>query len=163
MELVRTYEGENLLFRPEAAAEEESAAAIESALARSQGQGFARTAKERKLLEAHAMKRAIQHFQNHNFDTEDVSKRRPYDLICTRGNKKLHVEVKGTTTIGNAIILTLNEVKHASDRRNACALFLLHSIKLNKKKATGGKKAIIDPWKLKQASLKPLSFMYRLR
>jgi Domain of unknown function (DUF3883) len=163
LEFVRTYEGANLLFGPEAAAEEESTAAIESALARSQGQGFARTAEERKLLEAYAMKRAIQHFQNQNFDTEDVSKSRPYDLKCTRRHKELHVEVKGTTTIGNAIILTSNEVKHALNGRNECVLFLLHSIQLNKKKATGGEKVIIDPWKLKQASLKPLSFMCRLR
>jgi Protein NO VEIN, C-terminal len=112
---------------------------MRAALARSKGQGFARTKEERKALEDHAMTAAKRHFRNEGFKVEDVSARRPYDLLCKRGSKELRVEVKGTTTDGEVVVLTNNEVKHASFPRNSCALFVLHSIRLKGHKAKGGK------------------------
>ncbi|WP_353963234.1 DUF3883 domain-containing protein [Streptomyces sp. NBC_01549] len=37
---------------------------------------------------------------------KDVGANKPYDLHLTRGDEKLHVEVKGTTSDGRQIILT---------------------------------------------------------
>jgi hypothetical protein len=162
LRFVDDYCGSDILTEPEADAEEESAAAAEKALARSKGQGFARNQKERKALEQRAMTAAAKYFNNKGYDVEDVSARRPYDLLCKRGAAVLHVEVKGTTTDGEAIVLTNNEVKHACNGHNACALFILHSIKLSKGKAVGGRQRVLRPWQLKRKKLTPVSFTYRL-
>ena len=100
---VDDYRASDILARPEAAAEREGAAAAEKALARSQGQGFARTPQERRALEDHAMSAAKKHFRRQGYKIEDVSSRRPYDLLCRKGAKELRVEVKGTTTDGNVV------------------------------------------------------------
>jgi hypothetical protein len=157
------YQAGNILAKPEEAAEKESVAAAEEALARSKGQGFARTPEERRSLEELAMAAAKKYFRLKNFDVEDVSSRRSYDLVCKRGKVELHVEVKGTTTDGDAIILTNNEVKHACNPRNACVLFVLHSIHLKQQKASGGKQYVIAPWRLLETHLTPISYTYRLR
>jgi hypothetical protein len=140
-----------------------SATPAEKALARSQGQGFARTAEERKILEDHSMAAAKRYFRRRSFTVEDVSATQSYDLVCKRGRQELHVEVKGTTTNGDAVVLTNNEVKHAQGLRNSCVLFILHSINLKRKKASGGRSVVLSPWRLKQVHLTPISFIYRLQ
>jgi hypothetical protein len=163
IDFIDDYQASDILANQEAAAEKESAAAAEEALARSKGQGFARTPQERRALENHAMAVAKKYFRHEGFDVEDVSARRSYDLLCRRGTRELHVEVKGTTTDGDAIVLTNNEVKHACNPHNSCVLFVLHSIHLKEQKATGGKQFVLDPWRLRQAYLTPVSYTYRLR
>ncbi len=162
LKFIDDYRGSNILAKPEAAAERESAAAAEKALARSQGQGFARTPQERRALEDHAMSVAKRYFRQKRFHVEDVSSRYPYDLRCTRARKELHVEVKGTTTDGNLVVLTNNEVKHACRPHNSCALFILHSIRLKDRRASGGKQRILHPWRLQKRKLTPVSYTYRL-
>ncbi|UYN94376.1 MAG: DUF3883 domain-containing protein [Enhydrobacter sp.] len=162
LEFVAEYDGSNILDTPEADAEAESANAAETSLARSQGQGFARSAEERRAIEKQAMKVATAHFRDQGYAVEDVSARRSYDLLCERNGRELHVEVKGTTTNGSAVVLTYNEVKHARDPASSCALFVLHSIKLDRKKATGGQSRVLLPWELEQHQLTPICYTYRL-
>ena len=162
LDLVAEYDGPNLLRSPEADAEAEVLQAVEGSLARSQGQGFARSAEERRAIELHAMNVASAHFRTEGYDVEDVSKRRSYDLLCKRRREELHVEVKGTTTDGNAVLLTYNEVKHACDPATSCALFVLHSIKLDGKNATGGQHRVLLPWQLDQRHLTPICYTYRI-
>ena|ERR1700730_333878 len=142
---IDNYQGRNLFTETEADAEKEIAAANEAALARSQGQGFARTPKERKVIEDHAMAAATKYFEDKCFAVETVSTRRPYDLLCRNDEGELHVEVKGTTTDGDKIVLTNNEVKHACDESNWCVLFVLHSIVLQRNRAFGGKRVLLKP------------------
>jgi hypothetical protein len=156
------YTADDILANPTADAEQDSAIAAEKALARSKGQGFPRTSSERRALEDRAMALAKRHFRKQGFRVEDVSARRPYDLLCKRGAEELHVEVKGTMTDGKAVVLTNNEVKHACNSGNSCALFVLHSMRLNGKKASGGKKRVLLPWRIEQAHLTPVSYTYRL-
>jgi hypothetical protein len=158
---IEDYRASDILTKPEAAAEEESAAAAEKALARSKGQGFAKTPQERRALENHAMEIAQRYFRQKGFSVEDVSRRRSYDLLCRRGRNELHVEVKGTTTDGEAIVLTYGEVKHACSRDNACALFVLYAIRLKGGKASGGRRRILLPWRLQRRHLIPVSYTYR--
>jgi hypothetical protein len=163
MRFIDGYQGSDLLSEPELAAEAESAAAVERALAQAKGQGFACTPKERRALEDHAMAAAKRYFSGKGFEVEDVSRGRSYDLLCTGKLKELHVEVKGTTTAGESIVLTRNEVKHAGNGDNSCALFVLHSIRLRGQKASGGTPLILNPWQLQHAQLTPVSYTYRLR
>lgn len=162
VEFVDDYRGSNLLLEPVADAEAEVAAATEAALARSKGQGFARSLKQRQAIEGRAMKAASNYFRNKGFKVEDVSTRRPYDLLCIRKTTELHVEVKGTTTQGQAIILTKNEVEHACNPKHSCVLFVLHTIMLSGNQATGGKANIIAPWTVRAKHLKPICYTYAL-
>jgi hypothetical protein len=163
LEFVDDYQASNILASPEADAEEESAIAVEKALARSRGQGFARTAEERKALEEYAMAAAKKHFRDKGFKVTNVSLKRSYDLLCTKGNREIHVEVKGTTTDGEKIVLTNNEVKHARATNNTCALFVVHSIHVEETMASGGQQYIIDPWQLQNERLTPVSYTYRTK
>lgn len=45
-----------------------------------------------------------------------------FDLLATRGDERLYVEVKGTSTSGEQVILTKNEVAHA--RANKAVMVL---------------------------------------
>ncbi|HEY5046434.1 MAG TPA: DUF3883 domain-containing protein [Rhizomicrobium sp.] len=165
VKFVESYQASNILSDPEAGAEGESAAAIEEALARSQGQGFARNAKERRTIELYAMCMAKRHYKEQGFNKiDDVSSTKPYDLLCrnTTG-REIHVEVKGTTTDGRAVILTANEVKHA-ESHTACALATVHSIRLSEKggKPRGGTLVVCDPWHINRKNLSPVAFTYRM-
>lgn len=162
LDYIDDYAGPNVLTAPEAAIEDDVEAAAEDALAGAGGQGFARTAAERKAIEAHSMERAIRHFRKENYQVEDVSKTRSYDLECRKGSQILHVEVKGTTTAGEQIVLTANEVRHAQNSRHDCVLFVLHGITLRKHKASGGTIALQRPWRPDGTRLKPVTFVYRL-
>lgn len=162
-DFIDDYQASDILSDPAAAAETQSAAATEEALAHAKGQGFARSPEQRQALEGHSMTAAMKYFSEKGFNVEDVSKRRSYDLLCRRGAKELHVEVKGTTTDGDVIVLTNNEVKHACDPTNSCVLFVLHSIRLKGKNASGGKRFILEPWELQQTHLTPVSYTYRVR
>jgi hypothetical protein len=162
LDYIDDYKGPNVLTAPESAIEDEVEAAAEDVLASAGGQGFRRTAAERKALEEHSMDVAKRYFRKENYQVEDVSKKRSYDLECRKGRQVLHVEVKGTTTAGAQIVLTANEVKHAQNPRHDCALFVLHGINLRGRKALGGKIALQRPWRPDDGRLKPVTFIYRL-
>jgi hypothetical protein len=162
LDLIDDYRASDIRSNPVAGAEAESAAAAEGALARSKGQGFARTPEQRRAIEDHSMKVAKKHSIKDGYSVEDVSRKRSYDLLCKRRRVELHVEVKGTTTDGDVIVLTNNEVKHARNANNSCALFVVHSIHLHGQSASGGKQFLLKPWRPQQALLTPVSFTYRL-
>jgi hypothetical protein len=53
---------------------------------------------------------ATSHLQWLGYHVEDVGATESYDLDCSKEKDELHVEVKGTTTDGLAVLLTPNEV-----------------------------------------------------
>ena len=109
------------------------------------------------------MNAAKRHFTKLGYAVEDHSKDHPYDLRCMKKKDILHVEVKGTQTDGDGIILTNGEVKFARRNKGQMALFLLHSINVSADgKLSEGQERVIVPWDLEEGSLKPLSFMYEL-
>lgn len=162
LDYIEDYDGPNMLTAPESALEEEVEAAAEEVLARVGGQGFAHTAAQRKAIEDHSMEMAKRFFRRENYRVNDVSKIRSYDLECTKAGQVLHVEVKGTTTAGEQIVLTANEVRHAKNPQHRCALFIVHGIALRRNKASGGTIALQHPWRPDDERLKPITFVYRL-
>jgi hypothetical protein len=105
------------------------------------------------------MRRATQYFSQNGYTVENVSGTKPYDLRCSKHGKQLHVEVKGTTSGGDEVILTLNEARWAP-RGAKRALFVLHSIRLYGRHTSGGQKWIKVPWTIDRRRLKPISYMY---
>ncbi|MGA2541968.1 MAG: DUF3883 domain-containing protein [Verrucomicrobiota bacterium] len=131
------------------------------------GQGFLLDKKLRRALEHYAMDAAKTHFESLEFVREDRSKNHPYDLHCRRGKEFLYVEVKGTQTDGEQIILTNGELEFARSHKGQMALFILHSITVSEVGGdyhlAGGERRPILPWDVDHGWLKPLSFMYRIR
>jgi hypothetical protein len=125
------------------------------------GQGFfGGSSEKKKLIEDTAMDRAKSFFRK-GWKVKDVSKRRPYDLECSRGREKLFVEVKGTTGRGEQVLLSRREVRFARKNAAKMALFVLHSIDLRKPKKSGTR-LLRMPWKIDLRKLEPSGYLLSL-
>jgi hypothetical protein len=133
---------------------------------RERGQGRRQTAAERRALEERAVNVAIQHYEGGDWDVRDVGSRASYDLECRKDGRVLHVEVKGTTSLGSKVLLTRNEVRHARGSLAEKALFVLADIELRRDESgisvTGGREIRIEPWDISEGSLEPVGFEYSL-
>lgn len=141
-------------------------AAAEKELRGGSGQGRQMDIKSRKAIEAWAMAAAQAYYENQNYEVKDVSLKQPYDFECRKkkGRAVLRVEVKGTTSKGDKVILTRSEV--ASANRHSTALFVLHSIVLKKgcePQASEGIPYVLPPgWKPDPKALTPIAYEYQL-
>lgn len=139
-------------------------ALAELAGASSEGQGYENFSKRRKAIEAHAMGKAINYYMRHGWTVTDVSRRRSYDLHCTRGQQILHVEVKGTASRGDIVLLTRNEVEHARGAYPSVALFVVAGIRISRgdhPHAAGGRVLRSEPWDIRTGELTALAYQYR--
>jgi hypothetical protein len=76
---------------------------------------------------------------------------------------RLYVEVKGTVTRGDCIILTSGEVKFARSHKGEMRLFILHSIQVSDDgKLSNGKPKVSVPWDVDKGKLKPMAFNYKV-
>lgn len=142
-----------------------SEAAVEAAvIARARRQGFQVDSAVRKALEEHAVKQAEAHFAS-RFDSVK-RKGKPYDLCCTKKSSVLYVEVKGTQTDGDEILLTPNEVQFAKKHRGEIALFLVSNIEVSRKDGKivtrGGTMHLTPKWVIDKSRLSPLGYSYSL-
>ncbi len=150
------------------AAEDEAAAeAVEAALERRVGgQEFATSAAARKAVEDYAMRMATRYFEVRGFKVIDRSRTQPFDLECRRGDRHLLVEVKGTQTPGDEIVLTYDEVRQARDSDSPMALFIQHDVELGldgvRLEASGGRSRVVEPWIPKPGSLTPIAYRCRI-
>jgi hypothetical protein len=92
-----------------------------------QSQGFLISPTIKRAVELHAMGRAIGYYSR-EWDVQDVHADHPYDLECRRRAEVKYVEVKGTTTSGKGVILTVNEVEHARVHHPNTELFVVSNI-----------------------------------
>lgn len=119
----------------------------------SRGQGFRQSQPEREAIDKWAMQQAEKFLRRKEWSVKDVSRTCSYDLRCKRGRGRLHVEVKGTTSDGRAVVLTPNEVRHARDVFPDVALLVVHGIRLGKGRAgepvaSGGTVDLTMPWEI---------------
>ena len=74
--------------------------------------------------------------------------------------------MKGTTTSGEEIILTSNEVEHARAHRSRCMLFILYQIEVadgpEGPAAAGGTRRVLWPWDVDAGRLAPISYKCRI-
>lgn len=127
------------------------------------GQGYGLSGPERRAVEVHAMRQAKKYFKKSWPEVRDVSSRCSFDLLCRDGAKELRVEVKGTTTAGQSVVLTKNEVSLASEP--GYALFVVREIELNRGelKARGGLCVVFEPWKVSSANIVPIQYRCELQ
>ncbi len=129
---------------------------------RGKAQGFGLSVAERLAVELHAMARAKAHLQKLGWHVRDVSATHSYDFECTQGDKRMIVEVKGTTSTGGEIVVTRNEVEVQRARHPNNALIVVHSVNLVRSpvppKANGGELVMCSPWPIEDAHLRPIAF-----
>lgn len=128
------------------------------------GQGIQISAEERKAIEDHAMALARDHFESNGWKVEDVCRYRSYDLHCTQKDRVLHVEVKGTKTAGESVLLSRNEVLLALDPDTASALYIVRNIETvhheGRWEASGSDVYLIHPWSPVETDLEPVGYRY---
>lgn len=69
------------------------------------GQGWSGSAAGRKAIELYAMDVAKRHYESLWREVVNVSDCEPFDLLCRNADRELHVEVKGTTSLGFSVLL----------------------------------------------------------
>ncbi|WP_295585763.1 DUF3883 domain-containing protein [uncultured Lamprocystis sp.] len=79
------------------------------------GAGYDDDPAARKVIETHAVQRAREYYERQGYLVTELGK--PFDLLCQRSAEILHVEVKGSRSSMQEVILTANEVKDARDPR----------------------------------------------
>jgi hypothetical protein len=132
---------------------------------RSGGQGFLVSHAVRKSIEEYAVAWAIRHYQTQGWTVHDVGSSESYDLRCTRErSSNLHVEVKGTTGLGETVILTRNEVLHARSGQNV-DLFVVTEITVEGRDtdhpvAGAGVAHVCHNWKPADEDLIPVGYDY---
>lgn len=116
----------------------------------------------RAIVERVAVDRAISHYSGEGFMVEEKGK--PFDLLCTRGNVVVHVEVKGTTRDGSRVVLTRNEVLDARDPAWRSDLFIVSGIELRLENGKwighGGEVFRIEGWSPAEKDLVPTQYEY---
>jgi hypothetical protein len=135
-----------------------------------QRQGRMLDSKARQAIEAHAVDAATKYLES-LWHVQDVGKlNRGYDLECRHRHDEsmeLHVEVKGTMTGGEEVILTRNEVKHVQEQQCSAghALIVVSSIELHRDpdpRCSGGAFKINYPWSINGDDLMPIQYAYRV-
>lgn len=133
---------------------------------RTSGQGFRVTKDEQRAVERRAVEVSIVHYIAAGWSVMDVGATESFDLDCRRADQRLYVEVKGTTSSGESVILTRNEVALHRARYPNNALAVVSEIALDRSAdqplASGGNLRIIGPWLIDDDSLAPIAFTYTL-
>ena len=141
-------------------------AADPTANRRTSGQGFRLSVSERLAIEKRAVKVARDYLVSLGFNVKDVGATKPYDLHATRHDKQLFVEVKGTTSTGNEVILTQGEVELHEREHPHTMLIVVSSIQLDREgdqpTASSGKLSMVHPWSIEAARLTPIAYRYEV-
>lgn len=112
------------------------------------------SAAERRAVELHAMAVVVDLYQREGFALVDVSASEPWDLTATHPDgRQLHIEVKGTTGPGTAVIVTAGERRHAEQAAGLGAravLVVVSGVELERRahpRASGGEITVRqEPW-----------------
>lgn len=160
---VDEYERTNLLRDPIAEAHPEDLANIE----KEKAGGFQSDPAIRRAIEQHSMKCALRYLNRMGFtQIQDKSKSKPFDFECYRNGRKHYVEVKGTQTIGESVILTRNEVNHLRTHSDSSLLILVRNVEVKAKgknvSASGGDILRRDPFRILDSKLTASQYTYRV-
>ncbi|MEV0709251.1 MrcB family domain-containing protein [Nocardia aurea] len=131
------------------------------------GQGFRLNVDEKDAIEKHSVDLATAYFEGLGYTVTNTGLGNPYDLIATRGDEMLYVEVKGTMSSGEQIIVTRGEVEHHLKHYPDNALVVVDSIMLDRSSgapvAYGGNVEVTQPWEINVSALTVISYKYKLR
>jgi hypothetical protein len=120
----------------------------------------------RRKIELRAEDHAVEYFTGQGWTVRRVGHLKlGYDLECTNASGgTLHVEVKGTRTLGDRVLLTANEVLHVREAKQCGAehaLYVLSQIHVEHGstiRCTGGEPNPIMPWTIDDQDLLPTQY-----
>jgi hypothetical protein len=120
----------------------------------------------KKVIEERAVEVAMKYLEKKGFtNIEDVGKNHSYDIDAKLNDINFYIEVKGTISLGEKVVLTKNEVLlHRQEYPNN-ALIVVSQIELDRDEppsARGGKVLFISPWKIDDGDLDALGYDYRI-
>jgi hypothetical protein len=132
----------------------------------SRNQGYLQNQERKRTTELYAMRIAVSYYQTLGFTVTDISTNESVDLKCTRGSEVRWVEVKGTSTLGEEVLLTANEVRRANSGQFITDLFIVHSIQFQGRTNEIGKDSgtirILSDWNPKKGDLTATQYRYRV-
>ncbi|GAB3459769.1 protein NO VEIN domain-containing protein [Actinophytocola sediminis] len=165
----------DLVNPPDSTANEELAPEIADAVIlaersanhrRQSGQGMRLSHPDRVAIEVHSVALASDYLRNEGYTVKDVGAVKSYDLDATRSDEHLYVEVKGTTSPGEEIILTRKEVELINMEHPDTMLIVVSNIQLDRSgdapRASGGTLQTTHPWLIERKRLTPISYRYRV-
>lgn len=127
-------------------------------------QGYEQDPEMRSAVELYAESIAKKHYVSQGFRVQKFGK--PFDLLCEKEGESIHVEVKGSRTKLDTVILTINEVSDAENADWQSDLFVVDQIVVeregNELVAGGGVARVIQKWVPAKEMLAPSQFKYRL-
>lgn len=108
----------------------------------------------------------MKHLEKKGFtNIKDMGKNHSYDIAAKLNGVDFYIEVKGTMSLGEKVVLTKNEVLlHRQERPNN-ALIVVSQIDLDRSEppsAKGGKIRFISPWEIEDSDLEALGYDYRV-
>ena len=121
----------------------------------------------KKVIEERAVEVAMNQLEKRGFtNIKDVGKNHSYDIAAKLNGVDFYIEVKGTISLGEKVVLTKNEVLlHRQEYPNN-ALVDVSQIDLDRSEppsAAGGKVLFISPWKIEDSDLEALGYDYRIQ
>jgi len=149
--------------QPAEQVEAEVVVAVNPTRRSSSRQGFGLSGAERKAVELRAMLLATEHLMGMGFVCNDTSSSESFDLLACKGEEKVKVEVKGTTSDScDAIVMTANEVRLHSLEKGATGLIMVSRIRLRREDgkpiAEGGQVEALLGWDIGDWQSDPIAF-----
>ena len=128
-------------------------------------QGFRLNSSHRKAIELRAMELAkVELISRGCVNIRDTSQGNPFDYQCTLAGEEIFVEVKGTVSSGDVVILTRGEVELHRGKFPNSMLVLVHGIQLtgeNFDQAISGAVQVTSPWAIAEDSLTVVAYNYK--
>lgn len=120
----------------------------------------------KKVIEDHAVEVAMKLLEKKGFtQIKDVGKNHSYDIAAKLNGIDFYIEVKGTISLGEKVVLTKNEVLlHRQEHPNN-ALIVVSQIELDRNEppsASGGNVLYISPWQILDSDLEALGYDYSI-
>jgi hypothetical protein len=120
----------------------------------------------KKVIEERAVEVAMKQLEKRGFtNIRDVGKNHSYDIAAKLNGVDFFIEVKGTISLGEKVVLTKNEVLLHRQEHPRNALIVVSQINLDRSEppsAKGGKVLFISPWKIEDVDLEALGYDYRI-
>ena len=120
----------------------------------------------KKLIEEHAIGVAIKQLKKKGFtNIKDVGKNHSYDIAAKLNGTDFYIEVKGTISLGEKVVLTKNEVLLHQQEHPNNVLIVVSQINLERSEppsVKGGEVLFISPWKIDESDLEALGYEYRI-
>jgi Protein NO VEIN, C-terminal len=156
------------LYGADPALQPDASYAGDSGASSARAQGRTSDSDIRKAIERFAEDHAAAYFEERGWQVKRVGQYKlGYDIACTNPDGViLHVEVKGTRTLGEKVMLTANEVEHTRRAAECGAEHILYVVSQinvtdgNMITCSGGTPTRLWPWTISADDLIPTNYTY---